>query len=198
MRVNLDTAGLLKWARRFDDEIPRKTPIAIAKAINAVGETVVAKVASKLANDTGLDESDIRSFIFVTEATPNNLVWAMDASQVAPPSMNWERPWSKTKGETSSGFDSGIIVKIITMDDEKVCKICEDASENGPYTLEEAQKMLPLHPNCRCLINSWSNKRRLPVTFGKGGSAPTQLFTSGSLAKAISGEVKIVLRSKSS
>lgn len=37
-----------------------------------------------------------------------------------------------------------------TARDDRVCQECQDAAERGPYTLEEARGMLPLHPNCRC------------------------------------------------
>lgn len=37
-----------------------------------------------------------------------------------------------------------------TADDGLVCELCEAAAENGPYTLDEAHGMIPLHPNCRC------------------------------------------------
>lgn len=41
-------------------------------------------------------------------------------------------------------------VNVLTAGDDRVCQVCEDASEEGPYSLEEAQGILPLHPRCRC------------------------------------------------
>lgn len=39
-------------------------------------------------------------------------------------------------------------VEIITAGDDDVCDDCIDIEENNPYTLEEAQELLPVHPNC--------------------------------------------------
>jgi hypothetical protein len=41
-------------------------------------------------------------------------------------------------------------VNVLTAGDDLVCFRCQDASEEGPYSLAEAQGLLPLHPNCRC------------------------------------------------
>ena len=38
----------------------------------------------------------------------------------------------------------------LTAGDDQVCQECQDAASNGPYTLEQAHGMIPLHPNCRC------------------------------------------------
>ena len=45
---------------------------------------------------------------------------------------------------------SGDFVNVLTAGDERVCIICQDISEEGPYTLDEAQGLIPAHPNCRC------------------------------------------------
>ena len=44
-------------------------------------------------------------------------------------------------------------VNISTAGDDAVCEECEDAAAGGPYTLDEAEDIIPLHPNCRC---AWS------------------------------------------
>ena len=41
-------------------------------------------------------------------------------------------------------------VDIITAQDNLVCDDCIDAEENNPHTIQEAQSLLPMHPNCRC------------------------------------------------
>ena len=41
-------------------------------------------------------------------------------------------------------------VNVLTAGDNRVCIICETLSENGPYSLAEAQGMLPAHIDCRC------------------------------------------------
>ena len=41
-------------------------------------------------------------------------------------------------------------VVINTSHDSLVCNYCIDLEEGNPYTLQEAMKLLPAHPNCRC------------------------------------------------
>jgi 8-oxo-dGTP pyrophosphatase MutT (NUDIX family) len=41
-------------------------------------------------------------------------------------------------------------VDVLTAGDEFVCIICEEISENGPYTLNEAEDLIPAHGFCRC------------------------------------------------
>lgn len=41
-------------------------------------------------------------------------------------------------------------VEIITAQDGLVCDDCIDAEENNPWSISEAQSLLPMHPNCRC------------------------------------------------
>jgi hypothetical protein len=41
-------------------------------------------------------------------------------------------------------------VNVATAGDDKVCPICEDIEENGPYTINEARGLIPAHPRCRC------------------------------------------------
>ena len=41
-------------------------------------------------------------------------------------------------------------VVINTSHDSLVCNHCLELEENNPYTLQEAMKFLPAHPNCRC------------------------------------------------
>ena len=44
----------------------------------------------------------------------------------------------------------GEFVNALTAGDDKVCVICEEIAAEGPYSIEEAQGLLPAHPNCRC------------------------------------------------
>lgn len=47
----------------------------------------------------------------------------------------------------------GVIVKaeVVTAGDDKVCSVCEALAKGGPYTLDEAEKLIPAHTNCRCV-----------------------------------------------
>lgn len=41
-------------------------------------------------------------------------------------------------------------VNVLTAGDEKVCPICIEIEENGPYTIDEARGLIPAHIRCRC------------------------------------------------
>jgi len=43
-----------------------------------------------------------------------------------------------------------VLAEIVTAGDDKVCSVCNELAKNGPYTLDEAEKLLPAHTNCRC------------------------------------------------
>ena len=51
------------------------------------------------------------------------------------------------------------IVNVLTAGDDKVCQDCQDISDNGPYDLDEARELLPAHPNCRCAVIPWDDRR---------------------------------------
>lgn len=50
------------------------------------------------------------------------------------------------------GADATDLVKVLTAGDDKVCNVCLALAAQGPYELDEAETLLPAHPNCRC---SW-------------------------------------------
>jgi hypothetical protein len=51
------------------------------------------------------------------------------------------------------------LVNVLTAGDDSVCEDCEDIAGDGPYTLEEAQGLIPAHPNCRCAFVPEGDKR---------------------------------------
>lgn len=42
------------------------------------------------------------------------------------------------------------LVEVLTAGDEFVCQVCQDISEDGPYTIDEAESLIPAHGDCRC------------------------------------------------
>ena len=40
---------------------------------------------------------------------------------------------------------------IVNYNDIGICDTCIEFIQNNPYTLEEVMKLLPVHPNCKCL-----------------------------------------------
>jgi hypothetical protein len=41
-------------------------------------------------------------------------------------------------------------VNVVTAGDNRVCSVCEDIAEDGPYTINRARALIPAHPRCRC------------------------------------------------
>ncbi len=41
--------------------------------------------------------------------------------------------------------------ELVTAGDTRVCSKCENLAKNGPYTLDQAENLIPAHPNCRCV-----------------------------------------------
>jgi hypothetical protein len=44
----------------------------------------------------------------------------------------------------------GNLIEVVTQEDDDVCDECLDIAADGPYTLDEAEGLIPAHSNCRC------------------------------------------------
>jgi hypothetical protein len=51
------------------------------------------------------------------------------------------------------------LVNVQTAEDDDVCEECQDLAESGPYTLEEAEALIPAHINCRCELAAVEDAR---------------------------------------
>jgi len=206
-RVKVKADDILRWAR-YLDAVPKKTRPAVARAINDYGSRAAESYSEMLSARTGLDAHEIRNLIEIKEATPDNLIWEMDASAVAMPPSNWERPWEARSDKT---FQQQTLVKIVTSGDDVTCDICAEAALNSPYTMEEIGNLSKrwqhwepaagvtgtrtnlLHPNCRCVLQPWRETRRLSVSFG-GKSAPPELLNARQFGRRVADELKVVIR----
>jgi hypothetical protein len=72
------------------------------------------------------------------------------------------------------------LVNVETAGDSKVCQVCQDISEEGPYDIDEARGLIPAHLNCRCVFtpfvrgqqtDAWREEEhpRHPAGSPKGG-----------------------------
>lgn len=202
----VDADDMLNWAR-YLEEIPKVTNAAIARGLNTYGEIVVARTAAKIADKGDLPVHEVMATIKVTEATPRRLQWEMDASGILPPSGDWSRPWAE---RDSKQFERQTLVNITTLGDRHVCEICEEAAAAGPYTMADIDAMAArwrnfpgasgpapgfrtnlIHPNCRCVLTPFANKRRLRVSFGAGEQ---EMYTGKQLADAVSSELRVAIK----
>jgi SPP1 gp7 family putative phage head morphogenesis protein len=44
-----------------------------------------------------------------------------------------------------------VLAEVVTAEDNRVCSRCETIAKGGPYTLDQVEKMIPVHPRCRCV-----------------------------------------------
>lgn len=209
IHVQIETDDLLKWAGYFD-ELPKKTPAAIARALNSVGGNVLEISVDYFAEGSGLDAVDVRPLIEVHEATAGSLRWMMDASAVTlVDSPNWERPWDKPGDNT---FAQQQLLQIVTSGDGQVCEVCAQAAVNSPYTVEDINKLAAkwkdfqpphlvsgersnlLHPQCRCQTVPWIQSRRLNVQFATTPPSPPVVLNVRQLGEAIASELGAILR----
>ena len=207
VRLSVDAVALLKWAR-YLDQIPKRTRPAVAHALNDYGAGVVRSTAEQIAERADLDPNEVMSLIEVKEATAEDLTWRMDATQVAPPSQDWERPWA---ARDSKQFQKQTLVKIVTTGDDRTCDVCNDAAAKSPYTMDEIDRLASkwkdweggagatgfktnlIHPNCRCVLQPWAQTRRLSVSF-QGKGAPPELLNARQLGKRVADELKVSIR----
>jgi hypothetical protein len=52
---------------------------------------------------------------------------------------------------------------ILTAGDDAVCFRCEEASDDGPYSIDDAEGLLPIHVGCRCAWVPVEDERFAPV-----------------------------------
>lgn len=212
IHVLIQTDDLLNWAGYFG-ELPKKTPEVLARVLNNVGDEVLQTSIEYFAESTGLDAIDVRPQLEVTEATPSNLRWVMDASAIVlKESPNWERPWDKPGDNT---FSQQQLLQIVTSGDRQVCPVCLDAAANSPYTVDDINKLAAkwkdrdfpvpiggeartnlIHPYCRCRTVPWIQSRQLNVQFATTPPTPPVVLTARQLGQAIVTELGATLRVK--
>lgn len=54
------------------------------------------------------------------------------------------------------------LVRVRTAGDDRVCIICEDIADDGPYTIDTARSLIPAHPRCRCVLVPARDRRFAP------------------------------------
>lgn len=60
-------------------------------------------------------------------------------------------------------FSAAVLVNVLTAGDDRVCDDCDQIAAQGPYDLEEAQGLIPSHPNCRCAFVPYGDARFAPI-----------------------------------
>lgn len=195
IRIVTTALRVFEWLKRLDFRP------AIARALNRAGNEATLNISAYLAKQTGFSDEAIKSTLKIKEATPENLDYHIDASEIAPPSRDWSRPWD-TRQEIDNTRE---LVKLITIGDERVCPICAAAADHNPYTPDEIKGLRVagydgsngiVHFGCRCMLGKWFGDRPMPVTFGRGGEMPPELLDVRRIGSRIAAEIKLLFKGK--
>lgn len=196
MEVSIDTESLLKLAKRLEVKGSRANTV-IARTLNYMGEEIVDEVTNAIASQTGLTNEIVRQSLKIEPATSSNLTFHIDAKEAlvdAPETRSMRnRGFVRRPDEF---FRQSELVNIVTMEDELVCKICQDLHDHGPYTIEDARMMIPAHPHCRCLVQSYQERRTTPMEFRKGEKTEVSKITMQKLVQKLRSEINILLKAK--
>ena len=84
-------------------------------------------------------------------AAPHNLVAPVVASG---PTPSRPRPLLLAGSGRERRLEELEEVNVLTAGDDRVCKICEDIAEDGPYLIDQARGLIPAHPRCRCAFEA--------------------------------------------
>lgn len=169
MKIKINNRALARWRGRMLKRYSYVRPATVA-TLNYVGEKTVTRMVQQVAAQSGMPEEVVRRYFVISPATPTKLRYEIDATAAMSRALD-NRPMDKRARREFPGsdkdtfFKQGELVNIADMGDDRVCEICTEAVENGPYTIEEARAMIPLHPNCRCIVEPTEKRRTAPIEF---------------------------------
>jgi hypothetical protein len=205
---SVDARELLNWAN-YLEEIPKVTSQAIANGLNNYGEIVARQAAEEYAEKSDLQASEVYNSIVITPATARRLEWRMDLSALKASTEDLARPIG---GRADNQFrDQELVTIVMTHDARGPCEVCEEAAAMGPYTQAQidiiahrwrdfnpprpvqGERTNLLHPNCRCIVTPYANKRRLRVTYGAKG-VRSKLYTGKQLGEAVANELRVSIK----
>jgi hypothetical protein len=169
----IEAADLVQMVR-FYETVPRKTPAALSKALNRVGDDVRKQI------DIGLEEElrivDTSGIVYAggvgivswTPSTPSKLLY-----QIVVHGEEYERRVASRR-LPERGFPGARpridedLVTVQTSGDDRVCPVCEAIADNGPYTAEEARQNIHHGAGiglngCRCFLMPYVSQRRAPM-----------------------------------
>lgn len=172
IKYDIDAADLLKFVGRARSEMPKNIQAATAQALNEVGDAMVTDIVRSITQQTGLPQTEVEDMLTTKNATPLDLTYIIDTTLLAEAESDTERRLpgrSFGGGGADDPFAQEQLVRVVTMEDDTVCPICEAIAEAGPYTLREAQTNVHHGAtigknNCRCILVPFQRTRRLTST----------------------------------
>jgi hypothetical protein len=201
IRIDIDASDIQRFIQEFrhlSDEVKR----AGRDALNEVGDEMTTRTVRELALNTGIGPHHAWQFVKRTRATLRNLLYEVRLNNELIEQEGRGAPLERTFEERiSNTFKEGILVRVMTAEDNAVCEICQDIAEQGPYSLEEIRKLKARHPhflstalNCRCKLSPAKFTRRLPVTMKEGKATFDVDAAQKQLTQAVLDRVREILR----
>lgn len=189
---NIKADDLLRFAGVFENRKKNIDP-AITKAINLVGDATVTRLVQQIAAETDLNYEAARRLIIVRRASAKRHHFEIDVGRVLMQAGE-DRPLPQGRSglppREDGFFREGELVNIVTMGDDRVCEFCIELAEANPYTIEEARAQLPHHINCRCVVETARQTRKLPVEMKKGRGREGTTFSSKLTLSQLAAEVQ--------
>ena len=188
------------WEGRF-----RK---ALSEALNETGNAISASTKDTISKQTGLTIASASSFVISIPSTSANLVYEMrvQAGMIEIELNNRplpQRGFPAREVRDMPKTDETKLVNLVTSDDNKVCPICQEISKEGPYSMEEFNRLRAVHPHllskalgCRCALVSF--KPTKPTT-GIAGADQAHIdfhTAQADLAASIKRKVQEMIRAR--
>jgi hypothetical protein len=158
---------------------------ALMVGLNELGDQLVATMATNLAKRTGLSLEQVRGLMSVTRAHRSGKIMHYDVrvNHGVFESEAARRLEGKREDTDFGKRRPGALVIVVSKKDDLVCMDCEELEAAGPMPVEVAERHVPKHPNCRCVIMPYVPKgRRLPVTFATLSGTDTSKRTGNKAA----------------
>ena len=182
--------------------------IMLSTALNEVGDDIERNSKQQVVDQTGLSIASASRFFSVKYSTPNDLVYELRVSYEMIETEKNSKPLPQ-RGfpgrEVRDMPDESKLVNLVTMKDGKVCPICEMIEREGPYSMEEFNRLRDVHPHllnknlrCRCsLVPFKPEGREAGKTFG-GQKAHIDLHTAQQdLVQSIRAKTRALIRERS-
>lgn len=152
-----------------DAIIRRQKPVQLYRSISAVirkigvsrGRDLVSILAVRAHSEGTLDAFEAAGVNRVgviaetVRTRPLKLPRFRDARKTGPGSRSRKKTPSRTTVSRIRRVNRQLEeelpkVDVLTAGDDRVCPICIDIEESGPYTINEARGLIPAHIRCRC------------------------------------------------
>lgn len=153
---------MLQGVIRKLSALPGEFNVMLSEVINEEGRYLTDTITRTVAEQNGLTIAMAESFITTKPATPNDRVFELRVSLGSVEAEKNDKPLPQ-RGfpgrEVRDMPDETKLVNLVTSQDDKVCPICEEISREGPYSMEEFNRLRDVHPHllnralhCRCSL----------------------------------------------